>query len=157
MSFFQVKDEVPENKIQNASPGDSINLKTLNLPEVGLVSGADQITKPVSATIMNVQSVCPNVKTMIITANRNDKIDFNPNSKTILVVNKDGGKMTFSVATKPVTSLAISSSNMDDAKGIVTTAASSVAGKRLLILRFSLSDHLVKLYRYRQMKRFSSK
>ncbi|KAK3598854.1 hypothetical protein CHS0354_008596 [Potamilus streckersoni] len=53
-------------------------------------------------TIMNIQSVCPNVKATILKATEKMGLaDMPGTKKTLVVLNKDGGKMTFTVASAP--------------------------------------------------------
>ncbi|KAL3875950.1 hypothetical protein ACJMK2_033849 [Sinanodonta woodiana] len=62
----------------------------------------NQEVKKTLPTIMNIQSVCPNVKTTILKTTEKMGLSDTPGAKkTLVVLNKDGGKMTFTVASAP--------------------------------------------------------
>lgn len=93
-------------------------------------SGIQILTPEQKSTIMNVQSVCPNVKQTVLKVA--DSLDSHKSgqTRTVLIVNRDGNKVTLAVSKQPVTS---SSTSSTDSPSVIqqqstTTMATTLAG-----------------------------
>lgn len=62
----------------------------------------DKTPDGVKSTIMNVQSVCPNVKPTVLKVTE-DSPQKSPQTRTVLIVNRDGNRVTLAVSKQPIT------------------------------------------------------
>ena len=88
-------DKVTTIKISEALPANSESSKSGDKKLVFLSNSQDG--KP-NTTIMNIQSVCPNSKATILKTG--EKITNDTKGATVVVLNKDGGQVKFTVAGK---------------------------------------------------------
>ena len=99
------KDTIQEN---GETTDNNAPIKTLKLGSIGNLSGDNK------STIMNVQSVCPNAKPTILKVQddgtkqtllkmADDGSQKNTPTRTVLIVNRDGNKVTLAVSKQPVT------------------------------------------------------
>ena len=99
------KDTIQEN---GETTDNNAPIKTLKLGSIGNLSGDNK------STIMNVQSVCPNAKPTILKVQddgtkqtllkmADDGSQKNTPTRTVLIVNRDGNKVTLAVSKQPIT------------------------------------------------------
>jgi hypothetical protein len=66
------------------------------------IKKVDKTSDGVKSTIMNVQSVCPNVKPTILKVT-DENPQKSPQTRTVLIVNRDGNRVTLAVSKQPIT------------------------------------------------------
>lgn len=76
-------------------------------------------------SIVSLQSVFPNAKTSLLKSLDEKTADGSPQTKTVLVVNREGGKVTLSVATQPLADGAKDQSLVLGQKTTTTTSTTS--------------------------------
>ncbi|KAK3089173.1 hypothetical protein FSP39_001446 [Pinctada imbricata] len=110
---------------------DTSNNSTSNLLRTIKLENFSKLNSEKS-TIMNVQSVCPNAKQTILKVQEDgtkptilkvadDGSQKNPQTRTVLIVNRDGNKVTLAVSKQPVTAVA----KADGTDTMVTQQAST--------------------------------
>ena len=109
------------NNNNSGSSNDSHGASQLN-------SKGDEKQDQIEPTIMSVQTAFPNSKATILKMDGQSNGTSTPSTKTVLVVNREGGKVTLQVATKPITnaSTIITQSNQTS-----TTTSGVMSGKDL--------------------------
>lgn len=85
--------EKQENINTNSQTSNAIEIKNFN----SLNPKSD--AKP---TILNVQSVCPNVKPTVLKVTNDELAKKTPQTRTVLIVNRDGNKVTLAVSKQPI-------------------------------------------------------
>lgn len=85
--------EKQENINTNSQTSKEIEIKNFN----SLNPKSD--AKP---TILNVQSVCPNVKPTVLKVTNDELAKKTPQTRTVLIVNRDGNKVTLAVSKQPI-------------------------------------------------------
>ncbi|XP_069124363.1 nucleosome-remodeling factor subunit BPTF-like isoform X2 [Argopecten irradians] len=121
----EVKSETDlQNQIKQ--PLDIRKLDLKNLTQVSSVND-----KPKS-TIMNVQSVCPNVKQTVLKMN-DDSSSPQKQTRTVLIVNRDGNKVTLAVSKQPLDGSKAETTTIQQTS--TTTTASALAEARKIVTR----------------------
>ncbi|XP_061191322.1 nucleosome-remodeling factor subunit BPTF-like isoform X2 [Saccostrea echinata] len=83
--------------LEKNGQGPNPDLKSFEIKKV------DKTPDGVKSTIMNVQSVCPNVKPTVLKVTE-DSSQKSPQTRTVLIVNRDGNRVTLAVSKQPITS-----------------------------------------------------
>lgn len=93
---------------QSLKPEDEIVLQEKNGQDPNSelksfeIKKLDKTPDGVKSTIMNVQSVCPNVKPTVLKVTE-DSPQKSPQTRTVLIVNRDGNRVTLAVSKQPIT------------------------------------------------------
>lgn len=66
------------------------------------IKKVDKTPDGVKSTIMNVQSVCPNVTSTVLKVT-DESPQKSPQTRTVLIVNRDGNRVTLAVSKQPIT------------------------------------------------------
>ncbi|OWF46473.1 nucleosome-remodeling factor subunit NURF301-like isoform X2 [Mizuhopecten yessoensis] len=139
----EVKEEIVENNIDGSETNvdvkseqlsdlqneikQPVDIKKIDLKNLTQVSVND---KPKS-TIMNVQSVCPNVKQTVL--KMNDDSSPQKQTRTVLIVNRDGNKVTLAVSKQPLDGTKAETTTIQQTS--TTTTASALAEARKIVTR----------------------
>ncbi|XP_033751700.1 nucleosome-remodeling factor subunit BPTF-like [Pecten maximus] len=139
----EVKEEIVENNLETSETNQEIkseqltdlqnqikqpiDIKKLDLKNLTQVGVND---KPKS-TIMNVQSVCPNVKQTVL--KMNDDNSPQKQTRTVLIVNRDGNKVTLAVSKQPLDGTKAETTTIQQTS--TTTTASALAEARKIVTR----------------------
>ncbi|XP_022313989.2 nucleosome-remodeling factor subunit BPTF-like isoform X2 [Crassostrea virginica] len=90
----QSQDEIVLQEKNGQDPNSE--LKSFEIKKV------DKTPDGVKSTIMNVQSVCPNVTSTVLKVT-DESPQKSPQTRTVLIVNRDGNRVTLAVSKQPIT------------------------------------------------------
>ncbi|XP_071108199.1 nucleosome-remodeling factor subunit BPTF-like [Haliotis cracherodii] len=122
----------PVNQIINSSSTPAEDKSGTEQPMSDTAGGASESKSETESekstnnpSIVSLQSVFPNAKTSLLKSLDEKTADGSPQTKTVLVVNREGGKVTLSVATQPLPDGAKDQSLVLGQKTTTTTSTTS--------------------------------
>ncbi|XP_060074835.1 nucleosome-remodeling factor subunit NURF301-like [Ylistrum balloti] len=137
----ELKEEIMENNVETSEINQEVKSEQLkdlqnqvkqplDIRKIDLKNLTQVNDKPKS-TIMNVQSVCPNVKQTVL--KMNDESSPQKQTRTVLIVNRDGNKVTLAVSKQPLDGTKAETTTIQQTS--TTTTASALAEARKIVTR----------------------